>query len=167
MISQTVTCLQRPAVRLDVAFPIFSPEFSRRDERQFIERFIAVRNQLPEHLRAFLTLSSATEYITEKVALYLHRTENAGYGISPQGELVSVFSLPGNHLGAKVVQDALEHGATFLHCFDGFLPKFYGRVGFIETGRIQWNDKYAPKGWDLGRFGRPDILTMHLHGVRH
>lgn len=132
---------------------------------EFIAHFVEVRDQLPSHLRAFLTLHKPQEYQEHAVQLYLHSSGQAGYGISPSGELVSVFSLPGAHLGDEIVTDAIARGARWLNCFDGYLPTLYGRFGFKETDRASWNPDFAPQEWSYERFGKPDFLEMRLQSA--
>ena len=60
---------------------------------------------------------------------------------------------------------ATQLGGTKLDCFDTVLPKIYGAVGFVETGRDAWNEEYKPDGWDFDTFkaynnGRPDVVYM-------
>lgn len=75
-----------------------------------------------------------------------------GYAIRPDGELVYVFStVPGQ--GAAIVESALANGAVYLDCFEGYLPTFYGRHGFVEVSRVA---NWTP--------GEPDVVYMSLPG---
>lgn len=125
--------------------------------------FIAQRDLLPAHLNAFLTPYSLESYEEGGVHLYLHRSMKGGYGLK-DGELISVFSLPGEHLGRELILDAVARGATHLDCLGAneFLPRLYASCGFQEVSRLQWDDAYAPSDWDYSRFGRPDVVFMRL-----
>lgn len=127
--------------------------------------FVAQRDGLPPDLAAFLTPWTLEQYDTAGVRLFLHRSLRAGYGIL-NGELISVFSLPGAGLGREVVLDAVERGATHLDCLIPHekLKRFYESCGFIEVGRVPWDDAYAPVGWNHDRFGRPDLIFMRVEG---
>lgn len=74
----------------------------------------------------------------------------SGYAVRGDGELLGVFSLVRGR-GTKLVQDAVFRGATHLDCFDGYLPAFYARAGFVEVRR---EPNWAPGG--------PDIIWMEL-----
>lgn len=36
----------------------------------------------------------------------------------------------------------------------------YGSHGFKPVAYVDWNDDYAPDGWDYGTLGRPRVLAM-------
>jgi hypothetical protein len=102
--------------------------------------------------------------LTDK-QLFLSRDGKTGYLLDSQGDLQNVFNnggAPG--AGTRAVVDAIEHGATTLDCFDGFLPKFYAKMGFVATGRMAFNDDYKPEGWDVATQGRPDVVFMSYQG---
>lgn len=74
----------------------------------------------------------------------------SGYVVRSDGELVYVFSrVPGR--GAAMIERAIADGATYLDCFDGYLPTFYARHGFVETRR---EANWTP--------GEPDVVFMSL-----
>lgn len=85
--------------------------------------------------------------------LWISHDGNSGYGISGDGELVSVFSTVKGH-GSHAVRHAISQGATHLTAFDGHLPKFYGQFGFKERGRTP--------NWTAGG---PDVVSMALSPV--
>lgn len=81
---------------------------------------------------------------------YLSRDRSAGFAIAAEGELCYVFSTYRGR-GDAVMQAALAHGARKLDCFDGYLPVFYGRYGFVEVDREpNWVE------------GEPDVVFMQL-----
>ena len=109
--------------------------------------------------REFLTAYSTKELKTFRI--YLAQDRSAGYAIDPSGELVNLFnhgSKPG--LGKRLVKAAIRAGATKLNCFDGFLTRYYHQLGFRETERIPFEDRYAPAAWDYSTYGRPDVVFM-------
>lgn len=119
--------------------------------------------------------SFVTHYTPEEMARKAERgdrfflNENgAGYIIDLDGDLQAVFNASDvRGMGRQALEEAIDNGAVTLDAFDvpkeiaGVnLPEFYGQYGFQETGRIQWDDAYAPDGWDYERYGRPDIVFM-------
>lgn len=62
---------------------------------------------------------------------------------------VELCHLWGAGYGGRLVGDALHNGAEVLDCFDGFLPEFYARHGFVETSR---EPNWTP--------GAPDVVYM-------
>lgn len=98
--------------------------------------------------------------------MYLSETGKSGYALKPDGDIISVFAEKGSREGVNAMLSAIANGGTKLDCFDGFLAKkFYPRFRFTEYDRLQWDDQYAPEGWDRERFGTPDVVFMRLPGV--
>lgn len=128
---------------------------------QEMERFIASRESLPPHLHGFLVPYTRDEYMERGARLFLTADGRGGVALL-NGELGSLFSLPGAHYGDHLVEFAVEQGARKLSCYDtrGKLPSLYGRHGFKETLRAPWNDEYAPKTWNYAVWGRPDYVEM-------
>lgn len=93
-------------------------------------------------------------------ACYLSEDEKSGCAIKPDGELISVFSLPGFGQGAAAAKSAAANGAAKLDCLGDFLVRLYSKVGFVEASRMPWDDQYAPSGWDYDLFDRPDLVFM-------
>jgi hypothetical protein len=129
------------------------------------QEFIAARDSLPPSLSAFLTTYSIEEYAASGAELHLHEFGKAGYAIKPDGDVVSVFSAPGAHLGDDIVEDAIRNGADRCDCIGTFLRDLYGRHGFKVFKTEPWNDRYRPKNWDEAKFGTPDVYHMELPKV--
>jgi hypothetical protein len=60
---------------------------------------------------------------------------------------------------------AIANGGRRLDAFDTVLPELYSKRGFRVTGRVPFNNEFAPKGWDYDLYGkynngRPDIVFM-------
>jgi hypothetical protein len=128
--------------------------------------FITQRDRLPADLAAFLTPWTLEEYTAAGVRLFLHHSLRAGYGIL-DGELISVFSVPGAACGREVVLDAIMRGADRLDCLSPYekLKSFYESCGFVEIRRVPWDDRYAHPAWNYARFGRPELIFMQVRGV--
>ncbi len=86
----------------------------------------------------------------EGARFFLSTANRAGYCVKGDGELVLVHSLDKGR-GDAIVTDAIANGATFLDCFDGYLPTLYGRHGFVEWHR--------EANWDADG---PDVVFMEL-----
>lgn len=97
----------------------------------------------------------------------------SGVAIKPDGDIVSVFVNPNANFGTilrrghALVELAKEQGGTKLDAFDTYLPDFYKKHGFEETGRDGWNEQYKPEGWDKDFYkeynnGEPDVVYMAL-----
>ncbi len=98
-----------------------------------------------------------------KTRVYTYEYAKAGFYIDNEGEIGNLVALEPRGIGADLLRCAIKLGGDHLMCFDGFLPTYYGRFGFIRSGRASWNDSFAPIGWDYEKHGRPDIIYMELH----
>lgn len=90
----------------------------------------------------------------EGARCYLANDCKSGYVVRPnynenyKGDLQTVWSIASGR-GKELVENAIRHGAYSLDCFDGFLPKFYASLGFVEYAREKnWNE------------GGPDVVFM-------
>lgn len=91
-------------------------------------------------------LSHGVDYSSHKV--FLTEDSLSGFAISPEGDLQSVFSLAKGR-GEFLVREAVKQGAETLDCFDGYLPSFYQKMGFVEIKReANWTE------------GGPDVVYM-------
>lgn len=91
---------------------------------------------------------SAPEELPEDARFYILAGRRAGFGIADGGELIGVWSTESGR-GGDIMAAAHNAGARRLDCFDGFLPGFYARHGWHETGR---EPNWTPGG--------PDIVFM-------
>lgn len=57
---------------------------------------------------------------------------------------------------------ATKHGGKWLECFDTWLPRVYEKQGLTPVARIPFNREYAPKNWNYGKLGEPDLVFMAL-----
>ena len=75
---------------------------------------------------------------------YLSDDGRTGFYIA-KGNLSSLFNLNGNGDGEVAVRTAIDLGAYELNCFDGFLPGYYAKFGFVVVDRIpNWNGPEYP-----------------------
>lgn len=104
--------------------------------------------------------------IKEGGKIFLSKDKTTGYIIDGKGDLQNVFKAPGGpkNAGIAVVADAIANGAKTLDCYDGYLPYLYNYLGFQATDAWEWDDQYAPPGWNFQTYGRPDVIFMRYEG---
>ena len=106
------------------------------------------------------------------INLYLSEDGESGFGIKPNGDIVSVFSSKkvkgrAHHLLEMAVY---EGGGRQLDCFDIYLTKIYETHGFKPVAKMKWNDEYIPEGWNKDNFkdynnGEPALTAGRRHVV--
>ena len=97
--------------------------------------------------------------------IFMIDSKDAGFLVK-DGDLQNVFNNSGiSGLATEGVKLAIEtYDAKTLDCYDGFLPKYYSKAGFVEVARIDWDDQYAPPNWNYYTLGRPDVVIMSYQG---
>jgi hypothetical protein len=71
--------------------------------------------------------------------------------IKPDGDIISVCKCEGDALrGRDLIKYAVENGGTKLDSFSGN-HKFYVHNGFEPVSWCEFDEKYAPDGWDKNR----------------
>jgi len=100
-----------------------------------------------------------------KKRLFISESGKSGFALSPDGDIVSVFSESGSREGRGAMILATQMGGTKLDCFDTILPGYYAAHGFRAVARVPWSDEFTPAGWDFNAFGqynggRPDVVYM-------
>ena len=128
--------------------------------------FVNARNK--SQRATFLSQNSPHDLTNHQ--LYVGHSSDTGYAIDQNKDLQNVFSnanidfTKGKGLGREALIDASKNGATTLDCFDGFLPKYYKKFGFVVTSRLPFDDEYAPPNWNYKDYGRPDVVFMVYRG---
>ncbi|AXQ61131.1 acetyltransferase [Streptomyces phage Hank144] len=113
--------------------------------------YIGALRQARRQSQLIADATSAPHEMPRSHTYYLTDDFQSGFGVAQDGTLVGLFSLIKGR-GEDLVWDAiLHHGATKLDCFDGFLPDYYKRFGFVETERVP---NWTP--------GEPDVVFMSL-----
>jgi hypothetical protein len=116
------------------------------------ERFYgAVQSALKTSNRArqYLSAYELDEY--REMRCYLSADGLSMFAIAHGDELVSVCNAGARGRGHQMMLAAIEAGAARLDCFDGYLPPFYTRYGFVEEKR---EANWTPGG--------PDVVYMRL-----
>ena len=96
-----------------------------------------------------------------KTKLFLSQDFKSGFGVNPDGELISVFALEKSR-GKILVKEAREQGALYLCCMGEHLLNLYSEFGFSPINILKWDNRFAPKGWNYERFGEPNLYEMRL-----
>ena len=97
--------------------------------------------------------------------MFLAPDGRTGFAVAPDGDIRNVFNHGAKGRGsAAVIEAVTKHGGTKLDNFDTGLTKVYRRLGFEETGRMPWDDAYAPAGWDHAKYGKPDVIFQEYKG---
>ena len=100
------------------------------------------------------------------INLYLSDDGESGFGIKPNGDIVSVFSSSKEKgRSSYMLEMAISQGGRQLDCFDIYLTKIYETHGFKPVAKMKWNDEYIPEGWNKDNFkdynnGEPDVVFM-------
>lgn len=106
------------------------------------------------------------------INLYLSEDGESGFGIKPNGDIVSVFSNNKAEGGrsAYMLEMAISQGGRQLDCFDVYLVEIYEAHGFKPVAKMKWNDEYIPEGWNKENFknynnGEPALTAGRRHVV--
>ena len=132
------------------------------DGAQAFRSLVAATNALNPY-GAAVAVYTAEEYQGKR--LFVTEDATAGFALSADGDIVSVFSAPKSGNGRAVMALSVQVGGRRLDCFDTALPGYYAAHGFRAVARLAWNDEYAPTGWNKDTFkdfndGRPDVVFM-------
>jgi hypothetical protein len=125
------------------------------------DEFIVARDRPPPDLFAFLTPHTNADYKNKGTKLFLSQDKQSGFGINPDGELISVFALE-RQRGKILVAEARKQGAMYLSCMDDHLLALYSEFDFGPVEVLKWDNQFAPKNWNYERFGTPNIYEMKL-----
>jgi hypothetical protein len=130
-------------------------------QRTSPQKFVAGRDTSKR--KAFLSGNSAEDLKHHKT--FTSHQGKAGYALDKHKDLQNVFNNSGKRgIGSQALTHAIKHGAKTLDAYDGHLPRLYAKHGFVETGRLKFNDEHAPKDWNYEKHGRPDVVFMAYKG---
>lgn len=111
-------------------------------------------------------------YYKENCICFIAYPENSdlaiGYAIDTYagnpGVITSVFKHPDlrNSYIDQIVTHAVNNGARRLDCFAGIAP-LYEKHGFETYRREAFSTSEAPKNWNYGYLGTPDVHYMILN----
>lgn len=119
---------------------------------------------VPAPFRLFVTAYSPEEYTQKQVRTFLADDGKSGFGLTPDGDLISVFSgVPGRL--DSIMKTAIAQGAKTLDCLGFALADKYAKYGFQVDHVEPWNDEYAPPGWDYDKHDHPPVVYMKHESV--
>ena len=109
-------------------------------------------------------LSDYTDKELVVMKLFKLKNYNIGYGLKPSHgnsyDIVNVFnnekSVKG--IGSELVNSAIRNGGCYLDHFDGFLTKFYKKLGFVEYQRDVYDPQYDEDGSLKAKYGEVDVI---------
>ncbi len=134
--------------------------FEEVEAERFADAFsLMVANPL---FGPFLTCYDVDDF--RRMRCFLAEGGRVGGAIRPTpagGELVSLFNNggpPGS--GRRMIEKLVEEGATCLSCIGDHLRTVYERFGFGVVETLEWEERYAPDGWDYEKWDRPSIYVM-------
>jgi len=128
------------------------------------DRFVASRDKNPKY-KGYITRYNPKELKDDGFTTYQVNGYDIGFALHPLRDgNVDITNVFNNDARAKNVADnllraAVRLGGTQLDHYEGKLSDIYGRNGFKEVERYEWDDRYAPQGWDYDTFGRPDVVV--------
>ena len=118
-----------------------------------------------------VTVSSLDEYMGMR--LFITPDGKAGFGVTADGQLVSVFN---NGTSVRnplhsMIPLAIDQGAVRADAFDTVLPGFYAQYGFQPVSRVKFSWEYRPDGWSREAFrafndGMPDVVFLEFDPTR-
>lgn len=124
-------------------------QFNRVDPADFVEE--REKTKRPEFLTPYKPedMKGWKTYLTG---------DGVGYSLTDQDDIIGIFNNSGRRgAGVEAVIEAIKNGGKTLDCIDGHLDKYYSKFGFNLKERIEWNDDYAPEGWNYEKYGRPTV----------
>ena len=97
---------------------------------------------------------------------FLTEDGKSGICVTKDGDIVSVFSgVSGDRRMEKLMFTALNNGGVKCDCYAEWLHNLYSRYGGVATGRVPFNEEYAPDEWkampeEYRRVHKPDVVAM-------
>jgi hypothetical protein len=99
--------------------------------------------------------------------LLLSKDGQSGLAVTQDGDIVSAFNtVKGRNAIKYLLPLAIKNGGIKLDNFNGALSEFYTQYGFVPKSRLEFNNdvNIAPKDWNYGRDGNPDIVFWVHNG---
>ena len=129
---------------------------------------VAISSQHLDNPDGWMVSFHDTDYY-KSAKLFLTEDGKSGIAISPDGDIVSLFSnVTGDTRMEKLMLLALINGGKKLDCFDlskitkgKGLPDLYSRYGFEAVSTVPFNKESAPDGWTENAGELPIIFMVH------
>jgi hypothetical protein len=127
------------------------------------DEFISIKNRkLKKKYRGFVTNYTAEQYREKGCRLFVSKSKKCGFGVTHDGEIISVFSGETGKL-KEILHNAKKAGGDKLYCIGNELVQKYSENGFEVFDFNVWVDSDAPDVWNYEEFGRPNIYFMKLN----
>ena len=150
-----------------------TPSFNqlKKNNKQSMDAF---KNAIAKAKQSLGDYGASVEFKDDytDINLYLSEDGESGFGIKPNGDIVSVFSNNKAEGGrsAYMLEMAISQGGRQLDCFDVYLVEIYEAHGFKPVAKMKWNDEYIPEGWNKENFkdynnGEPALTAGRRHVV--
>jgi hypothetical protein len=138
---------------------IFAVESQQRG-RGFFEGLSETRRT--HKFGAAVEVKDPSFYVDPSNKLYLAADDSAGIAVTPDGDVVSVFKVPGSTQNINpILSQASKVGRTLdAYDVDEVLPNLYANHGFRPAARVRFNKEFAPEDWPFDIAGEPDIVLM-------
>lgn len=154
---------------------LFSLEEGKSDET-VLE--LIKNNEFENDAKSFknsLSKSKHSEMLTDydikdlkKMKLFKLKGYNIGFALKKKNgkynEIVAVHNNEPNikGIGTVLMKSAISNGGEYLDHFDGFLTKFYQKLGFEEIGRDKFDPQYDEDGSFRAKYGEADVIYRKL-----
>lgn len=130
---------------------------------EFKEKFDEAKATVKEK-DAWRVSSDYTEDDYKEMDCYV--TEAGSTYAIHNGDIVSVCKKYGtSDSGRALLKDAVSKGGIKLDAFDGIYG-FYTKCGFEPISWCEFNEEFAPQGWNSGRDERENIIFYKYTGKK-
>lgn len=129
------------------------------------EFYMAICRAKKQHeYGAFVTAHSPKEY--KDMRLYLTTDKQAGFALTQDGNIVSVFNVSiCKGVLKTLLPIAIENGGCKLDNFNSpKLSALYELYGFDPVSKTEFDKQFAPVDWNYERDGEPDIVFWIHNG---
>ena len=113
-------------------------------------------------------LTDYDEKELKKMKLFKLKGYNIGFALKKKdgkyNEIVAVHNNEPNvkGIGTDLMKAAIANGGEYLDHFDGFLTKFYQKLGFEEYARDKFDPQYDEDGSFRAKYGEADVIYRKL-----
>ena len=142
------------------ALPSF--EIEAGNDAPFRQWFVNLNKTRNKHkFGPAVEVKPVEEYLQPGTKIFSSESGEVGAAVTAEGDLVSVFKLPGSK---EDINPLLHEAAKVAKTLDGFdingkLPDLYAKHGFRPSGRMKFDPEFAPEGWTQ-EMGTPDVVFM-------
>lgn len=136
-------------------------EIFETDSKTFRKNLVRAKESTPEEDRWRVDVHEEAEYGKDK-----RFTTKGGscIAVEPNGNIISLCKQSGDIVhGGDLVKHAVLNGGNRLDAYSG-LYVFYLKQGFEPVSWVEFDENFAPEGWDVKRDGKEPILFYKYTG---